>query len=328
MVAQIESMAAVGKMPWAGLGVEVSNNMSPEQMLKAAKCDWTVSLRKTAYKNTKGVWVEDPSKLKLVRDSDDFPLTTCGTSWKPVQNTEVADFFKKFVTSGHMTMEHMGSLDHGRYLWALANINQSFTLGKEDAIKNYLLLIQPHVQGRAMVFKFMSIRQWCWNTLGLLLGTGVGRKGVIGNGFRMAHSMKFDDKMRSKAEEALGFAVKQTTELKEAVTLLSKKKVTAQKVEEYFCEVLKFDPKKADKKKDGGIKEPRMLPLLRTALVQSPGAQLGTAQGTMWGAYNAISYVSDHELGRSRDTALRNAWLGHLATVKKQAFELAIAYAK
>lgn len=324
MVAQVETMAAVGQMPWKGLGVEVNNKMLPEQMLKAAKCDWTVSLREMAYKNSKGVWVKDDSKRKLVRDSDDHPLTTCGTTWKPVQNRESADFFKKFVVAGHMSMEHMGSLDHGRYLWALANINKDFCLGKEDEIRNYLLMIQPHVQGKAMVFKFLSIRQWCWNTLGYLLGSHIGRKGVVGAGFRMSHAVKFDDHTKKKAEIALGLAVAQTGELKEAVTLLSKKKASKEKVEEYFCEVLQFDPKTADKKKDGEVKEPRALPLLRNALTHSPGQQLPSALGTWWGALNAVTYVVDHEIGNDRSTAMRTAWLGSKARLKQQALELAI----
>lgn len=328
MTAAIETMAHASDMPWAGQGVKVSNKMTPEQMLKAAKCNWTVSLRPTAYKNKAGVWTEDNTNLKLVRDSDDRPLTTCGTKWKPVQNAESADFFKKFVTSGHMSMEHMGSLDHGRYLWALANINKTFTIGKEDEVKNYLLMIQPHVKGKAMVFKYMSIRSWCWNTLAYLLGDKVGRRGVIGNGFRMPHSVRFDDHTKKLAELALGLAAKQTDELKEAVTLLANKKATNQQVEDYFCKVLQFDPKTAAKKKDEEVKEPRMLSQLRDALEHSPGHQAATAQGTWWGAVNAITYVVDHELGRDRSTALRTAWLGSNARLKQRALTLAVEYAR
>ena len=36
------SMAYAGDLPWHGLGTKVSNDLTPEQMLKAAGLDWTV----------------------------------------------------------------------------------------------------------------------------------------------------------------------------------------------------------------------------------------------------------------------------------------------
>lgn len=320
--AYVETMASANSMPWEGQGVKVSNKMTPAEMLKAAKCDWRVTLRPLAFKNKAGEWVEDKVSRKLVRETDDYPLTTCGMKWKPVQNSESADFFKKFVAEGRMSMEHMGSLDHGRYLWALANINKDFTIGKEDEVKNYLLMIQPHVKGKAMVFKYMSIRTWCWNTLSYLLGGRVGRKGVIANGFRMPHSVEFNDRTKKLAEIALGLAAKQTDDLKDAVTLLAKKRATVKQTEDFFCEILQYDPK------DEETREPRMLSQLRNALTHSPGHQLASAQGTWWGAVNAVTYVVDHELGRDRSTALRTAWLGANARLKERAMALAVNHAK
>jgi hypothetical protein len=63
-------------------------------------------------------------------------------------------------------------------------------------------------------------------------------------------------------------------------------------------------------------------------LVNAPGAELPTALGTMWGALNAVTYVVDHAEGRERSTALRSAWLGTRANLKRRAFDLAIKRAK
>ena len=35
-------MAYAGDVPWHGLGVKVSNDLTPQQMLEAAGLDWTV----------------------------------------------------------------------------------------------------------------------------------------------------------------------------------------------------------------------------------------------------------------------------------------------
>jgi phage/plasmid-like protein (TIGR03299 family) len=315
-------MAYAGATPWHGLGEKVTNNLSPVQMLKAAKIDWTVSKRDVAFKNSKGVWVPSKDKFVLARDTDDAALTMVGATYKPVQNEEAMDFFKKFVVAGKMKMETAGSLWGGRYIWALASIEKEFSVGKTDAVKSYLLLCQPHVHGKAMVMQYTAIRVVCWNTLNFALGSNL--KGD-GTAFRMPHSTAFDDAVKKQAETALGLASQQTDEFKSASILLSKKKIDKAKVEQYFNEVLQFDPSKA---KADGLRVPRMFTKFQEALVHAPGHDLASAEGTLWGAMNAVTYVIDHEVGRDRGTALRNAWLGHLSNTKRRAFTVAVKMAK
>jgi phage/plasmid-like protein (TIGR03299 family) len=322
----IESMAHVGQPPWAnGLGVQVDNKMTPEQMAKAASIDWTVSKRDIFYmdKSKHSKIIKD--RKVLVRDTDEYPFTITGTNWKPVQNLEAVDFFKKFVVSGHMSMEHMGSLGHGKFIWALAKINKSFSLGKEDEVTGYLLLMSPHVQGRAMVIQNLSMRGWCWNSLTRkLTASGEGT-------FRMPHSIEFNDVTKKAAEATLKIAVENFKTFQEEATLLSKTKVNEKQVEQFFCDVMKYDPKKAaaeSAKEKTEPQEPRMLEQLRQALEFSPGNQLPSAKGTLWGAVNAVTYVCDHELGRARDTALKSAWFGGKAAIKRRAFDLALERAK
>ena len=42
MVAAVETMAYAGEVPWHGLGVPVSNDLTPAQMMKKAGLDWRV----------------------------------------------------------------------------------------------------------------------------------------------------------------------------------------------------------------------------------------------------------------------------------------------
>jgi phage/plasmid-like protein (TIGR03299 family) len=330
MVAAVETMAYAGEVPWHGLGNKVSNKLSPAMMLKAAQLDWTVSKRETAFKTKSGKWEPRTDEFALVRDSDEFRLSNVGLTYKPVQNEEALDFFKKFVVAGKMEMETAGALWGGRYVWALARLGHDFKLAKGDEVRGYLLLSQPHVFGKAMVIQFTPIRVVCWNTLTYAIGADL--KGKAG-AFTMPHSTKFDDSVKKRAEEALGLATHQMDEFKQAATLLAKKKATPKSVEEYFCNVLEFDPKtkqvKAKPTDETKVqREPRMLPQFREALEKAPGQDLSTAKGTWWGALNAVTYVVDHEMGRDRSTALRNAWLGHSAKVKRRAVTLALEEAK
>lgn len=322
----VETMAYVkDEVPWHGLGFPVNNDLKPKQMLKAAKCDWTVGKQPLFLQSGAVV----PGKFGLVRDTDQSVLSVVGATYKPVQNEEAFGFFSEFVEAGSMTMETAGSLYHGRYVWALARVGAGFKLAGGDQVDGYLLMCQPHVHGKSMLFQFTAIRVVCKNTLQMALGADFkGGKSA----FRMPHSQKFDEKTIQKAKETLGIVKSQTTAFADAAKLLSKAKAPEDEVEQFFNEVLRFDPKKAKDtrkaKKDGTVREPRLLPYFKAALINAPGQQMPSAEGTWWGAFNAVTYVVDHQAGRERNTALRNAWLGNTASMKRRALDLAIEAAK
>ena len=55
----VETMAYAGELPWHGLGVPVSNDMSAYEMMEAAQLNWTVKkvpLYREFQGNLKGSW--------------------------------------------------------------------------------------------------------------------------------------------------------------------------------------------------------------------------------------------------------------------------------
>lgn len=322
---KVETMAYANETPWHGLGFKVTDKLTPEQMAKAAGIDWTVSKREVFFKDSKGKMVTADDEFALVRDSDDKKLSMVGSVYRPFQNLDTIDFYKKFVEAGNMSMETMGSLDGGRYIWALAKLGKDFKIGK-DEVRGFLLMSSPHVHGKSALYQFTAIRVVCWNTLSWALGADLkGDKSA----FRMPHTAEFTDSTKERAENALGLASEQMEQFEEVAVLLSKKKMTTADNDDFFFNVVKFKPEEADKKKDGEVKEPRMIPQFRAALEHSPGATMPSAKGTLWGAVNAVTYVIDHNRGRGdQGTALKNAWLGHKATIKRRAFDLALDLVK
>jgi hypothetical protein len=57
-----------------------------------------------------------------------------------------------------------------------------------------------------------------------------------------------------------------------------------------------------------------------------PGAEY--AEGTWWQPFNAVTYLTDHELGRSADTRLQSAWYGTNRGLKTTALETALEMAE
>lgn len=327
MTDAVETMAWRGETPWHGLGTEWKDDKTVAEVLKLAGLNWTVS-KQPIYVKQKGAFLKLDGKMALTRDSDESMLSLVGKTWKPVQNQEAFEFFDKFVRAGKAKMETAGSLWGGRYVWGLARLsNIDYDVAKGDKVQNYLLLMSPHVHGKALLAQLTQVRVVCWNTLSMALGSNM--KGNR-SAFRMPHSTTFNESTRDLAAKALGLAVDEAKLIKDASILLAKKKATTAEVTEYFCEVLDFDPKKpkGKVKQDGTVREPLMLPKFEQALVTAPGQALNSAKGTWWGAFNAVTAVIDHNHGRARDTSLKNAWLGHTAGIKRKAFKLAVERAK
>jgi hypothetical protein len=71
------------------------------------------------------------------------------------------------------------------------------------------------------------------------------------------------------------------------------------------------------------IPMPRAVDSIMEAIQTSPGADLPTAVGTLWGAFNGVTYYADHVYGRSQDTRLAAAFFGPGDTLKQRALNVA-----
>ncbi len=320
----VETMAYTGETPWHGLGHTVPQNVSTEEMLKASGLDWDVSLEKIYLGNN----VEIPKQRALVRSTDKKVLTITGSTYKITQNSEVFDFFRKFVEAGDMTLETAGSLKGGQYVWCLAKIKKAFTLGKDDEVESYLLFSNPHIYGYSRSVKYTSVRVVCWNTLNFALGARLNGKNTRGATYNIPHSIAFNEKTIESVHHALGLANTQHAQFEEAARAFAKTKLKKEDVDAFFGAVLKFDPETAKQRKDGTVRVPSMLGRFQEALEYAPGHDLRSAKGTLWGALNAVTYVIDHEQGRSRDNGLAASWFGYTGDIKRAAFEIAVDLAK
>ena len=338
MAHNVETMAWANDVPWHGLGIKVSGELTPLQMQEAAQLDWTVSKR-PSYTIDAPEWSEDvgimqtPNTFHIVRDSDNTVLSHCGRDYIPIQNEDVFKFFKRFTEAGHMTMETAGSLKNGGEIWGLAKISEDFELAGDDLIKGYLLINQPHIVGKSMTIKLTPIRVVCNNTLTMALQQG----GTAS--FRMPHVREFGTDVIQAAEEALGLSAQAMTEFRTNSTLLSKAKAKHSDVLDYVAEI--YQPQMiAEYRNEQLLRESgkaigeqarlseklyKFPSLVVDALEQSPGANLKSARGTWWGALNAVPYVEDHlRESQTEGNALHSAWFGAAANRKSKALSLAL----
>lgn len=296
------------KNVWHGLGTQVSDDMTPEQMMKAAGLDWDV-VKVNTFLNWNGEMIET-GRQALVRETDGKVLTEVGPGWNPVQNKEAFDFFTDFVEAGDMVMDTAGSLKEGQIVWALADVRDGFTLFGGDEVKGYLLFSNPHQYGRSIDVKFVLTRVVCNNTIAVALNEK-GQRSV-----KINHRTKFD---ANQVKNVLGLSHNKLESFKEAAEFLGSKQFTKPDLETYYGNL--FGKSKKEDKTLTRTGE-KMLELIET----QPGADF--QKGTWWQALNAVTYANSHVLGRSADSRLTSNWFGAASRKNLEAVDLAVKMAK
>lgn len=316
MAHQVETMAYAGETPWHGLGVPVSNDLTPVQMMEKAGVDWTVQ-ECESFVDFNGERISTGQKA-LVRSTDGRVLTNVGKDWNPVQNEQAFEFFSEYVFAGDMEMHTAGSLKDGQMVWALAKVKDSFDLFGGDTVESYLLFSNPHQYGKSIDVRFTPIRVVCNNTLSLSLSMQAERQVKVG------HRVEFNP---GEVKEALGIASEKLATYREMAEYLGSKRFSMDKLIEYYNTVY---PRTSDKRVQD--KKLSVETLSRNAkeclnvLETQPGAEF--AEGSWWQAYNSVTFVTDHVQGRNADNRLYSSWFGGNQTRKKNALETAIEFAE
>lgn len=308
---QIETSAHNGGTPWGALGAEVSNDLTPQEMLAAAGVDWTVEKMKL----TAGGSIVVPEKRALVRSSDNKVLDIVGKEWNPCQNEEAFEFFDDFVRSGDMEMHTAGSLKGGNIVWCLAKVKESFKCFGNDEVESFLLFTNPHKFGQAIDVRFTPIRVVCQNSLTLALK---GKEDAV----KLNHKKAFDPSM---VKTTLGIASEKLKQYEEMARFLGKNRYTRKQVEDFARELFPSYSKKE-------VAKGEVIPFSRPAarvlelLDEQPGHE--HAAGSWWNAFNAVTYFTNHERGSDVDSRLQSSWYGQSKNLNLRALETAINYAE
>jgi phage/plasmid-like protein (TIGR03299 family) len=357
MPAMIENnmMAYIGKKPWHGLGFEVPENATGEEMLVAAGLNWMVQRRAIAMRNGAGdKSIMLTSQLEdyraIVRSDTDEVFQVASNRYRPVQNREIVDFFREYCEAGHARMETIGGLRNGAVVWALARLNggSGATLAGGDELRGYMLLASSHDGSLQTIGQPTQTRVVCWNTLSMAIGEGRGKDST----FKMKHVRKFDSSAKAEAQKVMGMACQQVAELNETAADLAKVRIDANGRLEFVERVLAAGGSVLDAvvedsapvtvslldsvlaNHSGNSREAREERLgkvgraILESIVNSPGSELDSARGTLWGAVNGATYYADHLApARSGSNRLMSAWFGQGEGLKERAVSVALEMA-
>ena len=210
-------------------------------------------------------------------------------------------------------MHTAGSLKDGRVVWGLAKMKDQFALFNDDVTEQYLLLVNPHTFGNGIHVRSTPIRVVCNNTLSFALGSASDVKST------QNHRKMFDvDQMK----QAIGLTREKLAQYETMASFLASKQFSEEKFKEYLNVVFPNFSKKEGAELNLSRNANRALEIVDT----QPGAEFG--RGTWWQAFNSVTYLTDHELGRSQDSRLNSAWLGVNKDRKNMALEKAVEFAE
>jgi len=290
-------MNETNEKPWAGIGVEVNSSLSSREMLYKAKLDWEVS------------------KIPSQRP-------------KSHSNQETFRFYKAYFDAGNAEIDTVGSLDGARIIWALARLNENFTLPGNDELKGYILLASRHENREKIEIQFLTLRSACNS----MLKISSKARPTVKNSFRRVFkstlpflsesAQRFDDEMTQKANATIEMGRAAISGFAETAQSLVEKKIDEKVAENYMVEVFKPDPLK-NEGKEAEEQARRNAQSALEAVGSAPGQNLESAKMTAWGLLTAVTYTAD-QLGKTPDSRLRQSWFGPNAKIKKRALELAI----
>lgn len=306
------SMFSVREVPWHKLGTVLDNPATAEEAIAAAGLDFTV-IKKPVEVKVNGHYEPIDGRFATVRTDTMKPLGVVGSRYEVVQNREAFNFFDALVGEGEAMYETAGVLGQGERVWIMAKLPSFIRVGKGDDIGKYLLLALSHDGSSPIIAKLTPIRVVCNNTLSMALRDS-------STEVRIRHTANAGEQLKI-AHKILGL----TNQMYEQVNAIFNKMATVTISDKQlleYCKTLIPDNEKAESNTRAENQRNTILELTHTGA----GANLETAKGTLWGAYNAATEYSDHfkTYQGSAINKLESVWFGSGQSFKQHAFDAAV----
>jgi phage/plasmid-like protein (TIGR03299 family) len=304
------AIAYVGEKPWHGLGEKLPDRASIDTWLQAARLGWELKRLPVQYLVNGRLRTMD-DRFVLVRSDTHAALSVVSGDYKIVQPREVLEFYRELMMMYGYTLETSGALDGGRKVWALARtgITDAADNGGRDELAAYVLLATSCDKTLATTAAFTSIRVVCQNTLFFAIeDVKTERRPQV----KVPHNLRFD---ANRVRQQLGLMDKAWSGFIAKVRKMVFYQMNRDAASCFFEDLLL--QKKGKPLSNKARREHEAI----VALFESaPGQDLSSANETLWGAVNAVTYYADHVHSGTAGDRLDSAWFGAGYTLKEKAW--------
>ena len=309
------AIAYTNQKPWHGLGAEMPRGASLLEWEAAAGLGWKALEAPVLFRsaNDTSATFAMPDRKVIYRSDTNAALGVVGSRYNTVQPEQIIQFYEDLCSKHGYAMETMGAIRGGRVVWALAKTGVGASLAG-DQLNCYLLLSTSYDGTSATNARFTSVRVVCNNTLTLAMNERAEKSVSI------SHSSTFDAdavKVRLGVGEAFERHVAE-------VRRMANTEVAPQDQIKFLLKV--YHDLKGTEPEAHSRRVERNIERLAGILTYAPGADMASAQNTVWGLLNAVTYDVDHSTrARSDDGRLSSAWFGAGAALKERAYTEALA---
>lgn len=315
MPASLESMAYFGSVPWHGLGTQVpeSDVFNIEKCIEHAGLAWDVISEPIFLQD--GTKLEDGKAMTRTYNGRRQVLGIVGPRFVPLQNREAFDFFKPFLDERQAAIHTAGSLDKGRSVWVLCNLQMDAAeIVDGDKVEKFVLLSNSHDGSRAVRVGFTPIRVVCANTLAMAHSDSASKL------IRVRHTRKMHTSLND-IRETMNLINQEFEASVEQYRRMAHKTINGDDLERYVKKVFKMDE---DSEGDELPKKTRnIIDAVRFKYYTGKGTNIPGVAGTVWGAYNALTEYLAWERGQGTDTRMQSLWFGDSAKLNERAREIA-----
>jgi phage/plasmid-like protein (TIGR03299 family) len=308
MVANVETMFFVGETPWHGLGEKLDSPPTIAEAITQSGLDWEVGL-KQLY-TAEGAEVPAKATYRL---SDNSILGVVGPRYTPLQNQDAFGWFQPFVDSGLVNLHTAGSLQNGKKIWVLADINREPSeIAPGDEVAKFIMLSNSHDGTTAIRVGFTPIRIVCANTLAMA------HKSSASKLIRVRHTTSSRVNL-DKLREIMDLVNSEFEATAEQFRFLASRYYKQADIRKYVKAVLGVE------RVDDADLPTRTKNTMDSifALIENERQSVGGIRGTWWAAYNGVNEYFNYQQGRNADNRLNSLWFGSGYSENARALDLA-----
>lgn len=321
------NVAFQGEKPWKSNGSEVAPNATLEDWQEAAGLNYKVVPCPSMFQIGNEI-VTVPNRVQLVRTDTRTSLSEMsGSNYKIRQPKEILEFFRNMVEANKLKMKVVGQMQEGRKIFALAErvgLEAEIGKGSGDIMRSNVFLIESFDGSHATKAIPKAMRLFCLNQI-----TPFG--GYTKGGVNRKHSQTWDIE---GVQLELAAMDKAFLEFVDVANAMAKIRMTQDMLERYFARLYapeafdNLDHWKRSKFDIFGDKvstnKRNVIAELLLTVEDNLGASLSSTDGTLYGAFNAVTFYHDHEARTKGNKRFESAMIGAGNRTKDEALSAAI----
>lgn len=284
-----DAMFCVGdrKAAWHELGQRTDGAATWQDAMRLAKLDWPVELvdmyarnpittAVTKIEGYKGVWRAGAQEQRQ--------LGVVGDDYHVIQNAQAFDFVDSLLQAHDGAhYESAGALGLGETIWVLARVPGADIRieGTDDVSKGYLLVATGHAGNMSYLYKLVSTRVVCQNTL----SSALGEAGAMG---RIRHTKSAADRL-AMAKKVMPAVVMNAQALGKKLNALATRRMTK---ESMIAVLNKLFPENKETENQG--RRNTVLLKVLELFEHNDGDKIPEVRGTAYNLLNAVTEYTDH----------------------------------